>query len=80
MTELDRMLAVTNESQAIGGFLDWLFDQGFCIAGYDPDLGDELFRESRSIEQWLADYYDIDLEEVERERRAFLKALRDAND
>ena len=37
---------------------------------------DELVSVDRSIERWLADYYDIDLDRVEAERRAILEELR----
>ena len=62
-TECDRLHAVKNRSQTIGEFLDWLKDEY------------EIFL-PKSITNLLAEYFDIDLKRVERERRAILKELR----
>lgn len=63
-TELDKMLAVRDKSQAIGDFLSWLNEK------YDVAL-------PRSIEELLADFFDIDLAQAERERAALLDDLRE---
>ena len=79
--ECDKMIAVKNKSQPIGEFLDWLQNEkGFCISewsGKADENGDEyLLPVHKSIEQWIADYFNIDLNKVEQERRAVLDYLR----
>lgn len=79
--ECDKMLAVKLESQAIGSFLDWLSEQGMFISEYTKVEGyrdEQPWPVSKSIEQWLADYFEIDLAKVEKERRAILEDFRKA--
>lgn len=67
---LDKLQAVRNKSQAIGEFLEWLqSDQHVQLM---CGLSDASIPEHRSIERLLADFFEIDLTEVEKERRALL--------
>jgi len=75
--ECDKLSKVKDKSQIIGEFLDWCNSQGVHLATYYEDRG--LFVDRRSIEQVLADYYDIDLDKVEEERRHILEMQRDIN-
>ncbi len=74
--ELDKMSAVKDQSQVIGAFLDQLSSEGICLAQYgEPQRrgGEcELIPLGQSIEKTLANYFDIDLNKVEKERRAIL--------
>jgi len=77
--ECDRLAAVAGESQQIGDFLDWLEERGIHLAQWvTPDgyVEPRLVTVDRSFTQILADYFDIDLAKVERERRAILTHLR----
>ena len=70
---LDKMQAVHARSQAIGEFLEWLGQQGYvicCSGRYPPAPA------GKSTEQLLAEYFGIDLEAAERERRAVLDYVR----
>lgn len=70
------MLAVADQSQAIG---DFLYASGFVLAEYraiDNYREPQLVPVNTSIEQILADWFDIDLKKVEQERRAMLAAMR----
>lgn len=72
---LDKMLAVKDQSQAIGEFLDWLDDvKGVELvvlshegSGYDPF--------HYSTERLLAEFFGIDLDAADREKRAILAEL-----
>lgn len=75
--ELDKLHKVTDESQGIGAFLDWLREQGLTLCKYYVDETYEPC--GLPAEKLLADYYKIDLEEVEQERRDLLDWLRDEN-
>lgn len=57
--ELDKLTALKERSQPIGEFLEWLsFEKDINLPG--------------TIERLLAEYFDIDLDEVEWEKRAIL--------
>lgn len=71
--ELDKLSAVKDQSHIIGAFLDQCSHEGVCLAEYE---GDDLMPIHRSIEETLAQYFDIDLTKVERERRAILESIR----
>ncbi len=61
--ECDKLYKVKDESQTIGEFLDWLQEEHEIFLPF-------------SITDLLAEYFEIDLKEVERERRAILDELR----
>lgn len=79
---LEKMHLVQRESQIIGEFLDWLLNQkGLRLAHY---VGESPFVElvpyrgddrHPLIEALLAEYFDIDLDQAERERRALLDKI-----
>ena len=71
--ECDKMLAVRDESHTLSMFLDWLIDQGIRLARYDDD--DRLCPIIKTFERLLAEYFEIDLDKVEEERRALLDQL-----
>ena len=101
-TELEKMEGVRERSQAIGEFLDWLFDtKNYHIAKYLTDeeyesednvhwvdrlYGKEQFKRHTigkeelmhihiDIEKLLAEYFEIDLAQVEKDRRETLKEI-----
>lgn len=77
-TELDKMAKVHERSQAIGAFLDWLGgerDYTICELGENGEGMEEYFPVRPNIEKLLAEYFDIDLEKVEKERRKLLDSL-----
>lgn len=77
--ESDKMLAVHAKSQAIGEFLDWLRDErGITLAefGHTRHDSDELYMVRIGINELLAEYFEIDLNKVEREKRAILDGVR----
>ncbi len=76
--ELDKMRAVKDKSQAIGEFIDWLRQDNCDICEMD-DNGHYL-PIYQSIEKWLAEYFEIDLNKCEEERRAILDAIREQNE
>lgn len=77
-TECSRMVAVSAESQKLGDFLAWLRDeQGLELCAMDRR--GNYTADGRRIEELLADYYGIDLDQVERERRALLDGLHEAH-
>lgn len=76
MPECEKLRAVKEKSQAIGEFLDWLSSQGIVLAAWNTDGCDRLELRRGSIEELLAEYFNIDLDKVETEKRALLDDLR----
>jgi len=75
--ECEKLKSISDDSQKIGRFLDWLSEQGMELARYhDTDGNDRLHPVSRTNEKLLADYFEIDLQKVEKERSAILASIR----
>ena len=59
-------------TQFIGEFIDWLILQDITLCRYCVN---EYYPTYKSKELLLAEYSDIDLDKVEKERRAILKYI-----
>ena len=75
--ECDKVLAVNQTSQKIGEFLEWLPTQGLYLCEIQlPELyelyacADRFIPYHLGIEKLLAKFFDIDLDKVEKEKRA----------
>jgi hypothetical protein len=73
-----RMKELEDESQKLGEFFEWLQSK-YCI--FDKRVGrdEPVFREAVDyidIEKLLADYFNIDLKEAEKERLQILEVER----
>ena len=78
--ELDKMLEVKDKTQMIGEFLEWLGDkQDIELCEYDVKP-DEHYPINTTTEQLLAAFFEIDLEEAEKERQGILAELQAKND
>jgi hypothetical protein len=68
-------------SQTLTDFYDWLCEKGFVIAEY---VKFEEYRDKQLVptfvrpEKLFADFFDIDLDKIESERRAILEVLRES--
>lgn len=71
--ESAKLLAVKDESQAIGEFLEWLQSQGVVLCEIQPD-SDRFWPINKSFTTLLAEYFEIDLMAKEKEVRAMLEA------
>jgi len=80
------MLAVSEKSNMIGAFLAWLHgEKNLAICEWFEDKEDEFYGGAYDpvysgvdgINRLLAEYYGIDLDKVEQERRALLAWLRE---
>lgn len=81
MTEHEKLAKVKYQSQAIGQFLEWLQEElGALIAVYAPDTDDDgeqvLTPLAATIEELLAEYFEVNLEKLEAEKRAMLAEIR----
>jgi hypothetical protein len=76
--ECEKMVAVQDKSQAIGEFIEWLQHyKEYEICHICPEEG-EYAPIYFSTEELLAEFFEIDLKKVEKERRKMLKELGDA--
>ncbi len=76
--EHDKLAMVKNNSQVIGEFVDWLFnEQGVSFAKYSPtpNTPDKLYVLHDSIADWLFAYFDISKSTIEAEKHEMLAAL-----
>lgn len=73
---LNKMLKNKEQSQTIGEFVEWLSQQGYTICRVDKF--DRFSPVRRSIEEWLARYFKVNLNKAEEERRALLEQIRKA--
>ena len=75
--ELDKMRAVSEQSQIIGEFLDsmpYVLTEWKNVEGFRDPM---LVPASKSIVQILAEHFGIDMNKVEQERRMLLEEIRD---
>lgn len=77
--EIKKMEAVKDKSQAIGEFLEWLYEEGLLVAKYSGS-NDRIIPVSILVEKLLANYFNIDLNKVESEKRALLEYVRRVQD
>lgn len=81
ITELQKINAVREKSQAIGEFLDWLSQKNYSICELrfktKLKIDEAYFPIHKSIEKWIAEYFDIDLEQAEKERVKILEDFRE---
>jgi hypothetical protein len=77
--ECEKMSRCTEKSQICGEFLEWLLNK-YCLAkwtktdnSFNPE---ELVPVNDSIENILADFFEIDLKLVEKEKIQVLEEIR----
>jgi hypothetical protein len=76
--ELDKLRAIAEISQKIGEFLEWLqSEKHYTIAEWTD--AETLQPVGRSIENLLAEYFNINLFTVDKEKQAILDEFRRRN-
>lgn len=76
-SEHDKQKAVLDDARVIGEFLDWASSQGYQLCRFS-DRYDE-FNPVGSFLDVLAEYFEIDLDKIEAEKRQMLESIRAAN-
>lgn len=76
--EHEKLHKVHEQSQVIGEFLEQLGSEGLSICEY-VDRHDRWSPLSKNTEKILADYFGIDLDKLEKEKRQMLAELQKAN-
>ena len=83
--EHEKLKAIQKESQAIGSFLEWLLSSKNIrfvqLVVEDPDESDHevLVQINLPINDTLAEYFEIDQNKLEQEKRQMLDELRKMN-
>jgi ribosomal protein S27AE len=77
--ECEKLSNVADESNRIGNFLDWLSEKDIRLCSYEEDA-EMYFPMSSGVENLLAEYFEIDLNKVEKERMALLEWLREQHE
>lgn len=78
--EHEKMKAVEGKSQSIGYFIDTLQEKGMFICKFLSDEGPHgglYIPQTQSIEQLLAEHFEIDLKVIEQEKQAMLEEFRE---
>lgn len=78
--ECEKLSKVSEQSNKIGDFLDWLRQHSIVLCTYDDDSEqyfDAGMMTDSGINRLLAQYFGVDLNKVEEERRALLEWLRE---
>lgn len=76
-----RMSKVSDRSQTIGEFLDWLRSTEIVLAEWGTEDWDEtLFPINTSIEKLLARFFQIDLQKIAEEKDQMIAELRAMNE
>lgn len=77
--ELDRQAEIIKSGKAmlIQEFYDWIKEQGWELAEPEPESIRGYYRPIfHQPEQLMADFFGIDRDKIEQERRALLASLR----
>lgn len=76
--EHEKLVLVSDKSQAIGEFLDWINSRkGYVIGKYIEN--DYLMPVYEGTSQILAEYFDIDLDKIEQEKLAMIESCQKLN-
>jgi len=70
---LERFSETECERETLGAFLEWLRERGIQLAVWRND--EHLHPAHRPSSELIAEFLDIDLDQLEKERRALLERL-----
>jgi len=74
--EHEKLKALDGKNQIIGDFIYFLDEVGLCICDKDEDR-ERYFPTHKTIEQIVGDYFDIDQNKIEKEKRMMLEGIRE---
>ena len=78
--EHERMAEFQKDSYAIGEFIERLPQYGLTLVDSEGDASVRLIPASRTLEQVLAQHFDIDLKKIEQEKQQMLEDIRQKQD
>lgn len=77
--ESAKLLAVSKESQVCGELLEWLASQGLYLCEVNPD-SDRFYPINRSFTDLLANFFEINLVVLDKEKAAMLDECQERQD
>ncbi len=79
-TEHEKLKAIKDQSEAIGQFLEWQTSKDRDLCQFNSKHDDYLPLFHGSIEKILAEYFEIDLQKLEEEKRQMIEECRKLNE
>ena len=78
--EHEKLKAISDKSQTIGEFLEWLStEKGILLGEWGGATGHTMYPTQRSKVALLAEYFEIYQDRLESEKRAMLDTVRAAH-
>ena len=78
--EHQRLKAISGQSQVVYDFLEWCGEEkGYCLAVWATEDTDRMWPVRDSKRKLLAEFFDIDMDKIEAEKRAVLDEMRAMN-
>jgi hypothetical protein len=74
--EHEKLKAISEFSQKVHDFLEWCSEKGWELAQWE---GDRMFPIRPGRDKILADFFEIDMDKIEAEKRAMLDLMRAQN-
>ena len=78
--EHEKLKALGGKNQVVGDFVEWLGEKGFTICESGCGPGSEIYEPAfKRTEEWIAEFFEIDAEKLENEKRQMLDKIRADN-
>lgn len=76
--EHEKLSAISDKSQTCGEFIDWLIEHDYHLC--QPDTTGRYFWPTHTpLTKLLAEFFEIDLDKIEAEKRQMIEEMRKAN-
>jgi hypothetical protein len=78
--ECEKMAAIADKSQIINDFIEWFMNKKDIFVCKFDEGSNGYYVWGYSMEKILAEFFDIDLYKIEKERRQMLDEIRGKNE
>lgn len=80
--EHEKLEKIQEQSQWLGSFIEWLGEKEMFLAKYSDDDVEypRIIIVNKSINDLLANYFNIDLIKIEKEKQSMLKLIQKQNE
>lgn len=68
-----KLKALDGHNEIVGDFLEWLAHRQYTVCFWGAG---KYHPARKQIEDWLADYFDVDMKALDREKQAMLDTVR----
>lgn len=77
--EHEKLKAVKDRSQCVGEFIEWLGENNMAVCEFTGGNIDHWWPTGKPIRKLLAQFFEIDEEKLEAEKRQMLEEQRELN-